>query len=460
MRNLILKFVSCCRAADIRISTAEVLDCLTQLELVDVLEEEEFRAVLRGNFAKSRREQSRFDRIYHLFFHEMRPDSSMSSLDPLSDTIEEVFDMLRDSTQGDMLSQSIIEFMEGKPLSFLSEIRKMQSEDRSTSQQVKFNLGPLESRLQILIQLNTIRSLVLQFLGDNQSQIDRNSIAGLAAHFNDHLDSAYSLLMREPRPYYEDLKDVKSYEKHLKELGERPFSSLTQKELEEMREVVEQLVRKLKDIVSRRFALNNRGILDVKKTLRRAGRYQGVPVEIMFRKRSPRKTKIVTLCDVSSSVWSAARFMLNILYSLQECFTKVNSFIFVSGVAEVTEIFEKYEINRAIEKVLKEVDIEYYAPTDYGETFRHFRRDYMDMLNKKTTLIVIGDARTNYFHPEDEILAEMRDKCRRVIWLNPDPEQEWNSGDSEMFAYKPYCNEVRPCRNLNQLLDFVEDLVL
>lgn len=460
MRNLILKFVSCCRAADLRISTAEVLDCLTQLELVDLLDEEEFRAVLRSNFAKSRREQSRFDRIYQLFFHEMRSDASMASLDTLTDTIGEVFNMLRDSTPNDHLTQSIIEFLEGKPLGFLSEIRRMQTEDRSTSQQVKFNLGPLANRLQILIQLNTIRSLVLQFLGDNQSRIDRNGRTSLAAHFNDHLDSAYSLLMREPRPYYEDLKDVKSYEKHLKELGERPFSSLTQKELEEMREVVEQLVRKLKDIVSRRYALHSRGILDVKKTLRRAGRYQGVPVEIMFRKRAPRKTKIVTLCDVSSSVWSAARFMLNILYSLQECFTKVNSFIFVAGVAEVTEIFEKYEINRAIEKVLKEVDIEYYAPTDYGETFRHFRRDYLDMLNKKTTLIIIGDARTNYFHPEDEILAEMREKSRRVIWLNPEPEQEWNSGDSEMFAYKPYCNEVRPCRNLNQLLDFVEDLVL
>jgi len=183
-------------------------------------------------------------------------------------------------------------------------------------------------------------------------------------------------------------------------------------------------------------------------------------MEIMFRKKPPKKGKVVTLCDISSSVWSAARFMLNILYSLQECFTKVHSFVFVSGLAEVTAIFENEEINRAIEKVLKEVDIDYLAQTDYGETFRQFRDRYMDVLNKKTTLIIIGDARSNYFHPEDRILEEMREKCRRLIWLNPEPEGSWNTGDSEMFAYKPYCHELRECRNLNQLVDFVEELIL
>nr|HOO45355.1 VWA domain-containing protein [Deltaproteobacteria bacterium] len=215
-----------------------------------------------------------------------------------------------------------------------------------------------------------------------------------------------------------------------------------------------------KDIIARRYAANKRGVLDVKKTLRLADRYHGVPMDIRFKKRPPRKGKIVALCDISSSVWAAARFMLNILYSLQECFTKVNSFVFVSGLAEVTDIFENEEINNAIEKVLKEVDIDYNAQTDYGETFRHFKADYMDILNNKTTLIIIGDARTNYYHPEDRILAEMREKCRRVIWLNPEPEKSWNTGDSEMYSYKPYCHEIRACRNLNQLVCFVEELVL
>ena len=227
-----------------------------------------------------------------------------------------------------------------------------------------------------------------------------------------------------------------------------------------MREVIEQLVRRLKDILGRRYAAKNRGALDVKKTLRRAAAYQGIPVELFFRNRPPRKAKIVTLCDVSGSVWSAARFMLNMLYSLQDCFTQVRSFVFVAGLDEVTNIFEDHEINQAIEKILKEADIEYNAATDYGLTFRQFKKNYMDILNKKTTLIIIGDGRSNYSNPEDQILEEMRERSRRVIWLNPETPYFWYSGDSEMRTYQACCHEVRPCQNLNQLLDFIKSLVL
>ena len=193
---------------------------------------------------------------------------------------------------------------------------------------------------------------------------------------------------------------------------------------------------------------------------RRADRYHGVPVEIMFKKRPPKKAKIVTLCDISSSVWSAARFMLNVLYSLHECFEKVNSFVFVSGVKEVTGIFDTNEPSVAIDKILGDLDFNYLVPTDYGETFRQFRMNHMDVLTKRTTLIIMGDARTNYLHPEDRILEEMRERCRRVIWLNPEPESSWNTGDSEMYSYRQHCHELRQCRNLNQLIDFIEELML
>jgi len=148
------------------------------------------------------------------------------------------------------------------------------------------------------------------------------------------------------------------------------------------------------------------------------------------------------------------------LYSLQECFTKVRSFIFIAGLCEVTALFEAYDINPAIEKVMREADIEYGASTDYGYTLRKFKSGYMDSLNKKTTLIIIGDGRSNYSNPEEGILDEMREKCRRIIWLNPESLPFWYSGDSEMRTYQAYCHEVRPCQNLNQLTEFIKKLVL
>jgi uncharacterized protein with von Willebrand factor type A (vWA) domain len=267
------------------------------------------------------------------------------------------------------------------------------------------------------------------------------------------------LLQNPPVQELDDSKYV-SHRRHLSRLGEVHFASLTPKEVEEMREVIEQLVRRLKDAVGRRYAALSRGVLDVKRTLRRAARYQGVPMEIVRRRRPPRKAKIVALCDVSGSVWSAARFMLNILYSLQECFTQVRSFIFVAGLQEVTRIFQTYEINQAIEKVLTEAEIDYNAATDYGLTFRQFKRHYLDVLNKKTTLIIIGDGRSNYTNPEEGILEQMRERSRRVIWLNPETQQFWYTGDSEMRSFQAHCDEVRPCQNLNQLVEFIRSLVL
>lgn len=460
MVNSVLKFVACCRTAGYRVSTSEVIDCVSHLSLIDMLDEQEFRSVLRANFAKSRREQAQFDRLYHLYFHEMRQEIDLDDTDSVLEKMDEILEDLKEQVKGSENHEAILDFLSGDPMGFLEMIRRLQTEEIDMSLGKKFNLGPVASRLLVMVQLNDVRSRVDQALEENPFHYSKDTRRTLASRFDSQLERAYEMLLREPRPYNESIKEAKTHEQYLRVLGDRPFTSLTPQEIEQVREIIDRLVRKLKDIVSRRYAGSNRGVLDIKKTLRAAGRYDGIPMEIRFRRKPPRKGKIVTLCDISSSVWSAARFMLNILYSLQECFTKVNTFVFVSDVAEVSKIFEEEEINRAIEKVLKEVEINYLAQTDYGETFRQFKKKHMDTLNKKTTLIIIGDARSNYFHPEDRILEEMREKCRRVIWLNPEPQASWNTGDSEMYAYKQHCHELRECRNLNQLVDFVEELIL
>lgn len=227
-----------------------------------------------------------------------------------------------------------------------------------------------------------------------------------------------------------------------------------------LRDVIAKLVRKLRDMVTRRHAARSRGVPDIKRTLRSATRTQGIPLVLKFRRKPPRKGRIVVLCDVSGSVWSSARFMLTMLYALQDCFDRVRSFVFVDAPVDVTRFFDDFDIDRALAEVLQCADIAYGAPTDYGRMLRLFKARYMDTVNKKTTVIVIGDGRTNYGNPEEDILEEIRDRCRRLLWLNPEAEPFWNSGDSEMRTYEVFCNEVRNCRNLNQLAAFIQELVL
>jgi uncharacterized protein with von Willebrand factor type A (vWA) domain len=460
MVNLILKFVSISRAAGLRISTSEVLDCLHQLELVDLLDETQFAAVLRANFAKSRREQFQFDRLYDLFFRELRQESNIAHADPMAEQIQHALQAISPPPNANGAAQAVLDFLRGDPLHFFEQLQPGLLPGDGKGGGMGSNLGPMIQRLELMLQLNAAADALVQFLADQRDRLHWETRRDLKALFDARFESARRLLTRQPRPFDDDSQVTTSYQQHLERLGEIHFASLTPKEVAGMREVIDQLVRKLKDTAGRRYAAKNRGTLDVKKTLRRAAGYQGIPLELFFRRRPPRKTKIVTLCDVSGSVWSAARFMLNMLYSLQECFTQVRSFVFVAGLEEVTAIFKDCGINQAIERVLREADIDYNAATDYGLTFRQFKQNYMDILNKKTTLIIIGDGRSNYANPEEQILDEMRQKSRRVIWLNPETQSFWYTGDSEMRIYQACCDEVQPCQNLNQLLDFIKALVL
>ncbi|MFZ2631519.1 MAG: VWA domain-containing protein [Desulfosalsimonadaceae bacterium] len=463
MLNLILNFVCACRASDLRVSTTEVMDCARHLEMVDVLDEAQFRSTLRANFAKSRREQSEFDRLYGLFFHDMRLDVELDAdCDPentdKADMRETIAQMRREAGD-DEITKAIMDFLAGDPIPYLRQMQRLETQTEESSQALKSNLSQLSSRLEVMLRINRTRNRLLQLLPDPTPGGAPGRNRGMARLLMERLETANRMLTQETRPNNDALKQVNTYEKRTIGIGERPFSNLTEIEIVKMRSVIDQLVRKMKDIMSRRYAARNRGALDVKKTLRAAQRYQGVPIEIVFRQRPLRKTRVVTLCDVSGSVWSAARFMLNMIYSMQDCFSDVKSFAFVAGPTNITDIFEKHDVNQAIEKVITDADINFNAHTDYGEMLTQFHLNHLNLLSKKTTLIIVGDARTNYQNPCEHLLDDMRARCRRVIWLNPEPEQFWGTGDSEMNTYKAYCHEVRPCRNLNQLVNFIEDLV-
>ena len=462
MQEVILKFAASARAAGMRISTAELMDCLGQLPRVDVLDEAQFATVLRSHFAKSRLEQARFKHLYHLFFHELREDLDAASM-ALSRHMETLRrEILAIEPQVPALA-AIADFLAADPEAYLQMLRDMQSEgpaDAAGSGGAGANLGGLVRRLPVLRALDRTRETVEGFLEANWREIHWETRRELKRHAERRLESARRLLASNAPP------DVPAPENRgpaadlYGELGRQPFANLSPGEMIRLRDVIAKLVHKLRDMASRRYAARSRGIPDIKRTLRAATRTQGIPLELKFRRKPPRKGRIVVLCDVSGSVWSSARFMLTVLYALQDCFERVKSFVFVDEPVEVSRYFDDFDIDRALEKILQSPDIAYSASTDYGRMLRLFKARCMDTVNKKTTVIVIGDGRTNYGNPEEDILEQMRNRSRRLLWLNPEDERFWNSGDSEIRTYEVLCNEMRSCRNLNQLAAFIQKLVL
>ena len=297
-----------------RISTSEVLDSLHQMKLINPVDEQQFRSMLRSNFAKSMREVQHFDRLYHLFFHEMRIDTSdIRQAADYSTEINMTGDALKKIPHDNPIYDAVVDFLQGNPMALLREMRRIRTEEDVTM--LRFNLGPLGNRLNVMLQINKAASDARTLVEDHYRKTDASAGRKLAAYFEERVSAARSMLVYEPQQGESGTRKTKTEEQKLKGLGEKSFSSFTRQEVEEMREAIDKMVRKLKNIVSRRYAVRNRGSIDIKKTLRASAKYNGVPVDVKYRSRAKRKSRIVTLCDVSGSVWAAARFMLNLLYA-------------------------------------------------------------------------------------------------------------------------------------------------
>jgi uncharacterized protein with von Willebrand factor type A (vWA) domain len=199
--------------------------------------------------------------------------------------------------------------------------------------------------------------------------------------------------------------------------------------------------------------------VDVRRTMRASLQTGGVPVELRFKPKRPRRPEIYVLCDVSTSVTSASVFFLSVMHALHDSFRKMRSFVFVERISEVTDVFERERDFKAVSKVISKdagvADVSGY--TDYGRVWREFLELVVDDLHPRATVIVLGDARTNGRDPRADLFAGVAEKAGRTFWLNPEPRLYWNYGDSVISAYEPYC-EAYECWTTKQLEEFVKAL--
>ena len=250
-----------------RISTSEVLDSLHQMKLINPVDEQQFRSMLRSNFAKSMREVQHFDRLYHLFFHEMRIDTSdIRQAADYSTEINMTGDALKKIPHDNPIYDAVVDFLQGNPMALLREMRRIRTEEDVTM--LRFNLGPLGNRLNVMLQINKAASAAKALVEDHYMETDSSAARELAAYFEERVNAARSMLVYEPQQGESGTRKIKMEEQKLKGLGEKSFSSFTRREVEEMREAIDKMVRKLKNIVSRRYAVRNREASISKNTAR------------------------------------------------------------------------------------------------------------------------------------------------------------------------------------------------
>ena len=238
------------------------------------------------------------------------------------------------------------------------------------------------------------------------------------------------------------------------------FTAARKADLEEMRREIYPLARRLATRLTQEHHARRRGPLDFRRTIRAAMSTGGVPLTTHHRPKRPHRTELVVLCDVSGSVANFAQFTLLLVYALREQFGSVRAFTFIDHIHEVTSHFtpgaDPADVMAGLAASTAHAAL--WGRTNYGRALAKFEEQHADALGPKSSLLILGDARSNYSDLHLDVLKRLAGSARHAWWLNPEHRRHWDTGDSAATRY----GEVVPmveCRNLTQLGEFVHDIL-
>ena len=426
------------RREGLSVGTSEILDAFEALETVPWTEPADFREALAATLAKSQEDRRAFDLLFERYF--FRAAEAEALVQGISeqhrhqggDALD--LDELREAVR-----QAIIEGRDG-------EMR-----DLARLAIAAFGRGGEGSGVVGVDVQRIRRTLGLQVQGRQPEgdadgpTLDRESLNQFERHLRRELERA--LIERTERlPTSRPLADL-----------DRALPTNPAQDLASVHRAVAQLKRRLATLGHEQRGRRRGAIVDVRRTMRASLETGGVPLHLKHRPRRPRRPEIYVLCDVSTSVTSASVFFLSVLHALHDSFRKLRSFVFIERISEVTEVFDRErDFRRISERISSEggvADVSGY--TDYGRVWLEFEAQLSEDLDPRSTVIVLGDARTNGREPHAEIFARIAERSGRTFWLNPEPRLYWNYGDSVMAAYERYCDGAFECWTTKHLEGFV-----
>ena len=464
----IVDFTALLRANGLRVSMAEHLDAFHAITELGVGERQAFKDALRATMVKRAVDVPVYDELFDLYFSGLG-EAVRQGATALMDAMqlsEQQFQQLMDRL-ADILQQLDVDLSELARALLENDTGRLEKLLREAAEQAEAS-NIERSYQEGRYSHSTAQSLGLGGLSEEleriKEQLGRAELPPeLAEQLRDFIDQRLrdlrEMIRRTVRLELEKRDQMQRERNRLANLAEKSFYYLSEDELRRMREAVTKLAQRLKNVVSIRRKRGKRGKFDVSDTLRKSLQYGGVPFRIQFDRRIRDKPQVLVLCDVSDSVRNVSRFMLQFVYSLQDLYSRVRSFIFVSDIGETTQLFEENDTQQAIELALTGTIVNVVAHSDFGRAVRTFHRDYLGAVNNRTTVIILGDARNNYNLAHEWVLRDIRVRAKQVIWLNPESRLTWGFGDSEMDRYLPFCDLVEECRNLNQLYRVIDHLV-
>ena len=445
MDRTLTGFVRALRAAGADASTAETLDAARAMALVGFADRETLKAALALVLAKSVDEKLICERVFDQYFslpagaadaqNAHRANGTGADLPAGPRTGQPEVDALLDLADGASPGQSAAALMRAAQAVGVDDIRFASQVGYLTRRTLEaLGIAALEARLQQAAATDGHPSAEAAMLGAARDRLQRQVRALVEQRFELFGRPATEAFMTEVAV-------------------QRPLGRMSPPDMDRMKAAVARMAKRLAARHSRRRRVLLRGQLDFRRTLRANAGHDSVPVALHFKHRRRDKPRIVVVCDVSGSVSAQVRFLLLFLYALQGTVADLRSFAFSHALKDVAAPLETLPFDEAMALILREVGG---GATDYGQALADLRDHHWDCIDRRTTVLVLGDGRSNHSDPRLDLFAELADRAKRVVWLCPEPSGRWGSGDSEMLRFRPFCTHVSHCAtaaDLEQAID-------
>ena len=441
----LLGFCEELRREGVAVGTSEILDAFAALEQVPWTDPDDFREALAATIAKSQDDRRAFELIFERYFFRAAEAEAVQ----------------RGITEDDEAAAALGGEGEGGRID-LDDLRERIREAMAEGDEGRLRdlarlaiaaFGRAEGSGVVGVDVQRIRRTLGLSTGQQQGAdgeqlppLDRAQLNRFERHLRRELER--DLIERtQTLPPARPLAEL-----------DRALPTSPTQDLAAVHRAVSQMKRRLATLGHEQRGRSRSQVVDVRRTMRSSLETGGVPLRLRFRPKRPRRPEIYVLCDVSTSVTSASVFFLSVLHALHDSFRKLRSFVFIERISEVTDVFE-HERDFAVvaQKISSEggvADVSGY--TDYGRVWLEFLAEISEDLDPRSTVIVLGDARTNGREPHADVFAQVAERAGRLFWLNPEPKLYWNYGDSVMAAYERYCDGAFECWTTKHLENFVD----
>jgi hypothetical protein len=451
MQQTLEDFYKAARAAGIKISPSDSIETSRAVTLVGYQNRQVLRDTFQLSLAKSLVEQELVGECFDQYFrfNAFQTIEQMGHEQKNSETANPENAEPADGYQGENPLTNMLLDRDGASLG---------AEMKRAAREVGL------SNIWFFTQKSLYAQQIMQKMGlrDLQNEITEAGKEDSAASraLADALREAKEYLAEEVKDFVEQQLSLygKNASKDLREehLKSAKLSNIEQRDFHIMHELVRKMAKRLSSQYSKKKKRENRGQLDFRKTLRRNAAYDGILFETYWKTRFIDKPRLMVMCDISGSVQTYARFLLLFVYSLNDVMNRIHSYVFTGNLIDVNDIFEHLPVEQAIDYIMEKHGL---GGSDYGTTLLDLEDQCMEDIDNKTTVLILGDARNNFLAPRSEVMQLLYQRAKRVIWLNPEPENFWKTGDSVMYKYRPYCHLASTCNTLDHLERMLDDLL-